>query len=92
MKIKQSKPIAELKKGDKIKVNKKELEVDAHYVMIDHGNTKEMAIELFDPKIKKEGEGEYQIRYFGDNVEDTLSLYQLKEIMYESVDLDGLEW
>ncbi len=92
MKIKKSKPIAKIVKGDKMKVNKKELEVDAHYVMIDHGTTKEMAIELFDPKSKKEGEGEFQVRYFADNVEDTLSLYQLKSIMYESTDLDSLEW
>ena len=45
--IKSSKPISELKKGDKIKADSLTLEVDAHYILIDHENTKEMAIELF---------------------------------------------
>ena len=40
--------------GEKIKVDDKELEVDAHYVMIDHGKTKEMAIELFDSNSDKD--------------------------------------
>jgi len=91
MKIKQSKPITEIKKGDKIKVNKKEFNVDGHYVMIDHGDTKEMVIELFDPKAK-ENEGDYQLRYFNDNSDGNISFYQLKEIIYEKIDLESLEW
>ena len=66
--IKLSKPIAEIKKGDKIKVDSLTLEVDSHYVLIDHGSTKEMTIELFDPKTDKD----YQIRYFSDQVENSI--------------------
>jgi len=72
-----SKPIEKIKKGDKIKIDGNLLEVDAHYVLMDHGNTKEMVIELFD-----ENERDYQIRYFSDQVENTMEFYELKEIMY----------
>ena len=92
MKVKKSKPIQDLKKGDKIKVNGKALEVDAQYVFEEYKTTKEMLIEVFDPKAKKEGEGEYQIRYFSDQVENTLKLYELKSIMYEAVELKSIEW
>ena len=43
MQIKQSKPIEKLKKGDKVKVNGKVLEVDAHYVFEDYKNNKRNA-------------------------------------------------
>ena len=59
--------------------------------MIDHGDTKEMAIEVFDPKAK-EGEGEGQIRYFSDNVEDTIGFFIMKEIVYESQEIEKIEW
>ncbi|MDO8563710.1 MAG: hypothetical protein Q7R87_01755, partial [Nanoarchaeota archaeon] len=59
-----SKPIGKVKKGDKVSVDGKQLEVDAHFCLIDHGSTKEMAIELFDPKDDKD----YQLRYFDDQV------------------------
>ena len=91
VKIKKSKPISEVKKGDKIKIDGKVYEVDAHYVMIDHGNTKEMAIEVFDTKAK-EGEGEGQIRYFSDRVEDTMGFFILKEIVYEAQEIERVEW
>jgi hypothetical protein len=79
--VKGKKKIEELKKGDKIKVDGKELEIDAHYVMIDHGNTKEMAIECFD---KKKDE-DYQIRYF--------EVYKLEEIVYNKIDdMKKIEW
>ena len=65
--IKASKPIGQIKKGDKVKVDGKSYEVDAHYVLIEHGATKEMCIELFDPKAKDE-EGDYQLRYFNDQI------------------------
>lgn len=90
-KIKQGKPIKDVKKGDKIKVDGKTYEVDAHYILIDHGSTKEMTIELFDPKAK-EDEGDYQIRYFDDQVEDTLKFYVLKTIVYEEVEIKSVEW
>ena len=51
--VKQSKKISELKKGDHVAVNGKKLEVDAHYVFEDYKTTKEMLIELFDPKTNK---------------------------------------
>lgn len=91
MKVKGSKPVKDLKKGDKIKVNGKCLEVDAHYVFEDYKTTKEMLIELFDPKAK-EGEGEYQIRYFSDQVETSMKLYEMKSIMYEEIELKSVEW
>ncbi len=91
-KIKQSKPITEIKKGDKMKVDGKEYVVDAHYVMIDHGSTKEMAIELYDPKAKDD-EGDYQIRYFSDQVEESIKFYVLKTILYEEIDtVEKIEW
>ncbi len=88
MKIKSSKPIAQLKKGDKVKINGMQLEVDAHYVFEDYKTTKEMLIELFDSKTDKD----YQLRYFDDQVEDTIKFYELKVIVYEEVELKSLEW
>src|SRR3989338_5552445 len=73
--IKTSKPISALKKGDNIKVDDEELKVDAHYVLIDHGNTKERTIDLFNPKTDKE----YQLRYFSDQVETSIEFYELEE-------------
>jgi hypothetical protein len=69
--VKASKPIGKIVRGDRIKVDGKVYEVDVHYVLIDHGTTNEMAIEVFDPKAK-EGEGEGQIRYFDDQIEETI--------------------
>jgi hypothetical protein len=89
IKIKGSKPITELKKGDKIKVDSLNLEVDAHVVMIEHDkNTKEMAIECFDPKKDKD----YQIRYFSNNVETSIEVYEMVEIMYNKIDVKKIEW
>lgn len=86
--IKVSKPISQIKKGDKITVDSKTLEVDAHYVLIDHGSTKEMAIELFDPKTDKD----YQIRYFSDQVERTMQFFELDEIIYNLIPVKKIEW
>lgn len=86
--IKASKPIAQVKKGDKVNIDGKVLEVDSHYVLIDHGSTKEMAIELFDPKTDKD----YQIRYFSDQVERTLQCYELNEIIYNLIKVKKVEW
>lgn len=91
MKIKAGKPIAKVKKGDIIKVDGKALEVDAHYIFEDYKTTKEMLIELFDPKAK-EDEGDYQIRYFDDQVEDTLKVYKLKAIVYDEIEVNSVEW
>lgn len=86
--VKQSKALTEVKKGDFITVNGKKLEVDAHYVFEDYKTTKEMLIELFDPKTDKD----YQIRYFDDQVKETLKFYELKEIVYDEVDIEKIEW
>jgi hypothetical protein len=89
MEIKKSKPITEIKKGDKIKIDGKQLEVDAHYVLIDHKSTKEMVIECFDSKTDKD----YQIRYFSDQIETSLEVYQLDEIVYNKIeDVKKIEW
>jgi hypothetical protein len=86
--IKASKAISAIKKGDKIVVDNMTLEVDAHYILIDHGTTKEMAIEIFDPKTDKD----YQLRYFADQVESTLELYELADIMYVKKPFSKVEW
>ncbi len=86
----QSKPIANLKKGDKVIVDSHALEVDSHYVFIKHKNTNEMIIELFNPKTDKE----YQLRYFDDQVETSLEFYYLQgEFQYMRVDsVKEVEW
>ena len=92
MQIKKSKPIEKIAKGDVVNVDGKKLEVDSHYVLIDHGATKEMCIELFDPK-KPDGEGDYQLRYFSDQAEETLDFYELvKGVMYEKKEAKKVEW
>ena len=70
---KQSKPIGELKEGDKVFINGKPMKVDKHYLMQDHGDTREMIIEIFNP----ENDREYQVRYFDDQVESSLEVYEL---------------
>lgn len=89
MQLKKSKPVEKIKKGDMVKVDGKTYEVDAHYVLIDHGRTKEMCIELFDPKT----DDDYQLRYFNDQVEETLDFYELvKGVMYEKKAFEKIEW
>tara|TARA_Y100000310_G_C20701159_1_gene830002 strand:+ start:3977 stop:4243 length:267 start_codon:yes stop_codon:yes gene_type:complete len=88
MKVK-GKNIEKLKKGDKVKVDSLNLVVDAQYVLIDHGkNTKEMTIELFDPKT----ENEYQIRYFSNNVDGSVEFYELNEIVYNKKESKKIEF
>jgi len=89
--IKKSKPIGKIVKGDKMKIDGKEYEVDVHSVMIDHGATKEMSIDVFDPKAKDD-EGDFQIRYFNDQVEATIGFFELKGILYESKEIKKIEW
>jgi hypothetical protein len=86
--IHASKPIAKIKKGDKVKVDGHEYEVDCHYVLMDHGTCKEMAIELFDSKTDKD----YQLRYFDDQAETTLDFYELDEILYNKRPYKKVEW
>lgn len=86
--IKASKPITALKKGDKVRVDNIEYEIDAHYVLIDHGGTREMALEIFNAKTDKD----YQLRYFSDQVESTLDFYELQEILYVKRPFKRIEW
>ena len=86
--IKSSKPISQIKKGDKIKADSLILEVDSHYVLMDHKTTKEMTIELFDRKTDKD----YQIRYFSDNVENSIQFFELDEIIYNEIPVKKIEW
>lgn len=86
--IKASKSISKLKKGDRVWVDDTEFTVDAHIVLIDHGNTKEMALEIFDAKADKD----YQLRYFDDQVERTMEFYELKDIIYVKRVFKNVEW
>ena len=88
VKIKKSKDIKEIKKGDKVKVDGRELEVDAHYVLVDHGKNTEMAIELFDSGKDED----FQLRYFDDRVEESIEFYELKEIVYSRKEIEKVEW
>lgn len=85
--ITASKPITSLKKGDRIQIDGKEYLIDAHTVLIDHGNTKEMALELYDSTDK-----DYQLRYFSDQIETTLELYELQEILYVKKPMRKITW
>jgi len=86
--VKASKPISKVKKGDKVTIDGKQYEVDSHYCLIDHGSTKEMAIELFDSKTDKD----YQLRYFDDQVNETLEFYELQEILYVKRHFVKVSW
>ncbi len=85
--ITASKPIAALKKSDRVNIDGIACIVDAHYVLIDHGSTKEMALELYDAN-----DHDYQLRYFNDQVETTLELYELKEIIYIKKPMTEVSW
>ena len=72
---KKSKLIGELKEGDKFFINGKEMKVDKQFLFQEHGKMKEMIIEIFNP----ENEREYQVRYFDDQVETSIEIYELVE-------------
>ena len=87
--IKASKPISKIKKGDKVKVDGVEYEVDNHYVLMNHPSNNEMAIEVFNPKT----DADYQIRYFDDQAERTIGFYELQgEIMFVKKLIKKIEW
>jgi len=71
---KQSKAIGKLGEGDKLWINGKEMKVDKQYLLQDHGASKEMIVEVFNP----ESDREYQVRYFDDQVESSLEVYELQ--------------
>ena len=72
---KKSKEIGKLKEKDKLWINEKEMIIDKQFIFVDHGNTKEMIIEFFNP----ENEREYQLRYFDDQIDSSLEVYELVE-------------
>jgi hypothetical protein len=72
---KQSKPLGKLGEGDLFFINGKEMKVDSHYVLQNHGKMKEMVIEVFNP----ENDREYQVRYFDDQIETSIEIYELQE-------------
>jgi len=86
---KQSKPIAELKEGDSVWIQEKEMKVDKHYLFMDHKTTKEMIVEIYNPA----NEREYQIRYFDDQVESSLEVYELQgEFQYVRREPKSVSW
>ena len=86
---KQSKAIGSLKEGDKFFVNGKEMRVDKQYLFQDHGKMKEMIIEIFNV----ENEREYQVRYFDDQVESSLEVYELvEEFQYVRREPKSVSW
>ena len=86
---KQSKPIAQLKKGDKFWIHGKEMTVDNHYLFIDHKTTKEMIIEVYNPLNEKE----YQVRYFDDQVESSIEVYLLEgDFQYMKKEPESVGW
>ena len=86
---KQSKDITKLKEGDKLWVNEKEMKIDKQYLFMDHGDTKEMIIEFFNPK----NEREYQLRYFDDQIETSIEVYELiGDFQYVKREPKTLRW
>jgi len=72
---KKSKAINKLGEGDKFFINGKEMKVDKQYLFQEHGKMKEMIIEIFNP----DNEREYQVRYFDDQVDTSIEIYELLE-------------
>lgn len=86
---KQSKPLGELQQGDSLFLNGKEMKVDKQYLFQDHGDTKEMIIEVFNPA----NEREYQVRYFDDQVESSLEVYELQgDFQYVKREPKTISW
>ncbi|MDH3353339.1 MAG: hypothetical protein OEL87_02740 [Nanoarchaeota archaeon] len=70
---KKSKGIEKLDSGDSLWINGKEMKVDKQFLFQNHGKMKEMIIEVFNP----ENEREYQVRYFDDQVDSSIEVYEL---------------
>jgi len=86
---KQSKPLGKLKKGDSLWINGKEMKVDNHYLFMAHKDTNEMIIEVYNP----ESEREYQVRYFDDQVETSIEIYELQgDFQYVKREPKTISW
>ena len=70
---KQSKAVEDLKEGDSFFINGKKMKVDKQFLFQNHGNMKEMIIEIFN----SESDREYQVRYFDDQIESSIEVYEL---------------
>jgi len=86
---KQSKAIGKLGDGDKVWINGKEMIVDKQYLLQEHGAAKEMIVEVYN----EESGREYQVRYFDDQVESSLEVYELQgEIQYVRREPKTISW
>ena len=86
---KPSKDIGKLKEGDKFFINGKAMKVDKQYLFQNHGKMKEMIIEVFNT----ENEREYQIRYFDDQVEASIEVYELQgDFQYVRREPKTIKW
>ncbi|MFA4960438.1 MAG: hypothetical protein WC548_02130 [Candidatus Pacearchaeota archaeon] len=86
---KQSKPIFQLKEGDKIWIQGKIMIIDSHFLFMDHKTTKEMIIECYNP----DNEREYQVRYFDDQVETSIEVYELlNDFQYVKREPTSISW
>lgn len=86
---KQSKPISELKEGDKVFINDKEMKVDKQFVLQTYETMSEMIIEIFNP----ENDREYQVRYFSDQAESSIEVYELQEdFQYVRREVKTIHW
>ena len=70
---KKSKAISELGEGDKFFINGKEMKVDKQFLFQEHERMRELIIEIFNP----ENDREYQVRYFDDQVDTSIEVYEL---------------
>ncbi len=87
--LKQTKPISKIKEDDTIFINGKKMIVDSHFLFIDHKTTKEMIIEFYNP----ENSREYQLRYFDDQVNSSLEVYELQgDFQYIKRQPKTIEW
>jgi hypothetical protein len=86
---KKSKPLKNIKKGDKLFVNGKEMKVDSQFVFMEHDKMKEMIIEFFNP----ENDREYQLRYFDDQEDSSIEIYELQgEFQYVKREPKTIAW
>lgn len=86
---KQSKSISELKKGDNLFIQGKKMIIESHFLFMDHKTTKEMIIECYNP----ENEREYQVRYFDDQVETSIEVYELvNDFQYIKREPTSISW
>ena len=87
--VKQSQSISDIKEGDKVFINGKEMIVEKQFLFQDHGSTKEMIIEIYNPENKRE----YQIRYFDDQIESSIEVFELQnDFQYVRREPKSIEW